>query len=90
MNEIDEIKALLHNNDIDTAINKLNNIIASDNSNDEAYFLLGNAYCKKSNWQQAINAYCQAININPESPAKLAYDRVNEILDFYNRDIYNP
>lgn len=87
---MDHIKELLNNNDIDKAIELLKLSIADNKNCDTAYFMLGNAYCKKNNWQQAINAYCQAIELNPESPAKMAYCHLQEIMTFFNHDLYNP
>ena len=37
----------------------------------------------------AINNYLEALNINPDSPAKQALEIANDILDFYNKDMYN-
>ena len=56
---------------------------------DELFYLLGNAWRKKGNWQMAMNNYLEAIHLNPESPAKQALEIANEILDFYNKDMYN-
>ena len=56
---------------------------------DELFYLLGNAWRKKGNWQMAMNNYLEAIHLNPESPAQQALDIANEILAFYNKDMYN-
>ena len=56
---------------------------------DELFYLLGNAWRKKGNWQMAMNNYLEAVHLNPESPAQQALDIANEILDFYNKDMYN-
>lgn len=53
------------------------------------YYLLGNAYRKMGNWQQALNNYLEAIERNPESPAVSARDMIMNILNFYNKDMYN-
>ena len=87
---MEHIKELLNNNEINKAIEALQQIINSDSKCDEALFLLGNAYCKKNAWQQAMNAYCQAIEINPESPALMAYNHLQDIMNFFNTDLYNP
>lgn len=50
---------------------------------------MGNAHRKKGDWRMAINNYLEAMAINPESPAANAYAIANEILDFYNKDMYN-
>ena len=56
---------------------------------DELFYLLGNAWRKKGNWQMAMNNYLEAVHLNPSSPAQQALDIANEILDFYNKDMYN-
>ncbi len=56
---------------------------------DEAYFLLGNAYRRQENWEYALNAYQKAMDLNTDSPARLAYDAIQEVLAFYNKDMYN-
>ena len=56
---------------------------------DQAYYLCGNAWRKQGNWQQALNNYRRAMDINPDSPAKNAYAMVMDILNFYNKDMYN-
>jgi hypothetical protein len=37
----------------------------------------------------AMNNYLEAVHRNPESPAQQALDMANEILAFYNKDMYN-
>ena len=56
---------------------------------DELFYLLGNAWRKKGNWQMAMNNYLEALDLNPESPAKQALEIAQEILAFYNKDMYN-
>ena len=50
----------------------------------------GNAFCKQGNWQEAINCYMEAIELNPDSPAVEAKAMLDDILNFYNKDAYNP
>ncbi len=56
---------------------------------DELYYLRGNAYRKQGNWQMALNSYLEAIALNPESPAVHARAMIMDILEFYNKDMYN-
>ena len=56
---------------------------------DEAYYLMGNAYRKLGDWQKALNNYQSAIELNPDSPALQARKMVMDILNFYNKDMYN-
>ena len=50
----------------------------------------GNAFRKQGNWQEAINCYMEAIELNPDSPAVEAKAMLDDILHFYNKDAYNP
>lgn len=86
----DRIKALLDEDKADDAIALLERYRADGGSLDDTlFYLLGNAWRKKGNWQMAMNNYLEAVHLNPESPAQQALDIANEILDFYNKDMYN-
>ena len=90
MQELESIERILVEGRIDEAIRLLDEYIASaPEPADRAYYLLGNAHRKRGDWQLAINNYLEAMAINPESPAANAYAIANEILDFYNKDMYN-
>jgi tetratricopeptide (TPR) repeat protein len=89
MEELSTIKGLLDKDDVEVAINALDIFIESNPTCDEAYYLRGNAYRKQGNWQQAINNYLSAIEINPQSPALQAHKMIMDILNFYNKDMYN-
>ena len=83
------IKESIKEGKLDTAIEALSQYILADPMNDEAYYLLGNAYRKQGNWQMALNNYLEAMERNPESPATNAHRMVMDILNFYNKDMYN-
>lgn len=86
----ERIRALLDSGSADEAIALLDEYRAGGGQMDDGlFYLLGNAWRKKGNWQMAINNYLEAIAINPDSPAAQALDIANEILDFYNKDMYN-
>ena len=86
----ERITALLDAHKADEAIRLLEDFMAGGGVMDDTlYYLLGNAWRKKGNWQMAMNNYLEAININPDSPAKQALDIANDILDFFNKDMYN-
>ncbi|MBR4167222.1 MAG: tetratricopeptide repeat protein [Bacteroidales bacterium] len=90
MPDLGEIEAILLEDRIEEAIRLLEEYVSSAPvPSDRAYYLLGNAYRKKGDWQGAINNYLEAMEINPDSPAKNAYSIANDILDFYNKDMYN-
>ena len=83
------IKELIREGQLETAIKQLSQYIQLDSTDDEPYYLLGNAYRKQGNWQLALNNYLEAIERNPESPAVQAHQMMMDILNFYNKDMYN-
>ena len=86
----ERVQALLDAYETDDAISLLDGYRASGGPMDDTlFYLLGNAWRKKGNWQMAINNYLEALHLNPDSPARQALDIANEILDFYNKDMYN-
>ena len=86
----EKIKALLDSCRADEAISLIDDFRASGGTMDDGlFYLLGNAWRKKGDWQMAMNNYLEALNLNPDSPARNALDMANEILDFYNKDMYN-
>ncbi|SEF65787.1 MULTISPECIES: tetratricopeptide repeat protein [Parabacteroides] len=84
-----KIKELIFNGETDDALRLLDEFIATNPMSDEAYYLRGNAYRKNGNFQQALNNYLSAMELNPDSPAHQAHDMLIEILNFYNKDMYN-
>ena len=84
MNEqLNHIRQLINEGHVDTAISRLNDWLQTASSpTAEAYYLLGNAYRKKGDWQGALNNY-------QESPAADARKMVMDILNFYNKDMFN-
>lgn len=88
---VNNIRRLLDAGLINEAIQQLDDILntPSYNSSDELYYLRGNAYRKLGNWQMALNNYLEAIDLNPQSPAVHAREMLMNILEFYNKDMYN-
>ncbi|MEG1580825.1 MAG: tetratricopeptide repeat protein [Bacteroidaceae bacterium] len=86
---MDKVKDLLDKCNADEAIVRLTALINQDKENDNYYYLRGNAYRKKGNWQEAIQNYLEAIALNANSPAVEAHQMMIEILEFYNKDMFN-
>lgn len=86
---MDTIKQLINENRTDEALRLLDEYIKKNTSDDEAYYLRGNVYRKTGDIRLALNNYLKAIELNPESPAQIAYNAQIKILDFYNKDMYN-
>ncbi len=54
------------------------------------YYEQGNNYRRQGNWQAAINSYLQAMELDPDSPAAEAKKMLDDILNYYHKDAYNP
>ncbi len=92
MAQLDIIKNLIHNGEVDQAIQELENLLSENGTianKDNIYYLIGNAYRKQANWKEALNYYQKAIDINSDSPALQARKAVIDILEFYHKDMFN-
>ena len=56
----------------------------------EEYFQRGTECRQSGDWQEALANYMEAIELDPNSPAVIAKEMVENILNFYNKDAYNP
>ena len=83
-----DILNLLDQGKIKEALNLIDLQIEQNREDDELYYLKGNTYRKICNWKGAIENYMEALTINQESPAREALKMTEEILNFYNKDIY--
>lgn len=72
------------------SIRILTEYIAEHPDSDEAYTLRGMQHWGCGNRSEAIKDYLSALRINPDSRAAMALKAANEILDYRNKDLYNP
>ncbi len=86
---MEEIKQLIREGRTADAISRLDSYLADHPKSDEAFYLRGNAYRKEGNTREALNNYLAAMELNPESPAHRAYQAEMEILDFFDKNLYN-
>lgn len=90
--QFSDIKDIIENLDSNSVVDKLNLLLSDPDccyEKDEIHYILGNVYRKQGNFQMALNNYLEAISINPESPALHAREMLMDILNFYNKDMYN-
>lgn len=87
-----EIKAAYEaDKDVARAIDEYTLLIqAAPTASDEPYIERGLLYWKLGKRAEAINDYNEAIRINPESRALQVKEATYSILDYYNKDLYNP
>ena len=90
---ISELKEKLKELSGEEAVKVLSDYIESNpgaSDLDEALTMRGMKYWGMQKYSPAINDYLAAIKINPESRAVQALKAANDILDYYNKDLYNP
>ena len=94
MKTIQEIKEMLSRSEGQEALDAANEIVESKGISKEtlanAYYLRGNAYRQQGNVRMALNSYLESMELEPDGPAAEAYRHIQELLDFYNKDYYNP
>lgn len=56
----------------------------------QEYYEKGNEFRKKQMWHEALNHYMAAIELDPDSPAVQAKEMVENILNYYCKEMYNP
>lgn len=64
--------------------------IASDSGDEEALIARGRLYWALGRRSEAIGDYLAAQKLNPSGKASQILKATYEILDFYNKDLYNP
>lgn len=92
MEQIESLKELINQGNVDTAIEQLNQLLQDtsvEKKKDLLYYLRGNAYRKKGDWKRTLDNYQYAIDLNPDSPAVQARKMTIDILNFYHKDMYN-
>lgn len=56
----------------------------------EEFYQQGNEYRKRSDWKHTLECYNQAIELDPDSPARKAKEMVENILAYYCKEMFNP
>lgn len=76
--------------DADPAIARISEYIAAHPADDEAWLLRGLRHWGAGHRREAIRDYLEAIRLNPDSRARAALETANAILDFYDKNQFNP
>ena len=86
----EKINRLIAENNLEKALAYIDEWLSNHSKYDKAYYLKVLVFRKQGNWKLTIENYLKAIEINPNSPAKQAYEMVMDIINFSNPDLYNP
>lgn len=76
--------------DVQGKIRALSERIAADGSDEESLIGRGRLYWAFGMRKEAINDYLAAQRVNPAGKASELLKASYAILDFYNKDLYNP
>lgn len=88
---MNDLKEKLNMMDAEKAISMLDAWIAEHPEDVEAYTLRGMRHFGAGHRSAAIGDYLTALRLDPENrKAKQALEYANSILDFYNKDLFNP
>lgn len=87
----DKIKEEIDCGRIQEAIEMIDGALAAESGAEAAlHYLRGNAFMKRGDWKEAMACYLQAEELDPDGPAREAKQMLTDILNFYNKDLYNP
>lgn len=87
---MEELKEKIRGMEAEEALAWLDSYIDGHPEDDRAYFLRGLKRWGAGRRGEAMTDYLAAVRLNPESPAQGALTACHEILDYRNKDLYNP
>ncbi|MBQ9255161.1 MAG: tetratricopeptide repeat protein [Bacteroidales bacterium] len=88
-NNYNKIRELTEKEQYSDALSMVDSLINEFPKDDMLWYLKGNVFKKQEQWQQAIDSYTQAISINPKNPATTMRRICIDILNFYDKTLYN-
>ncbi|MCF0209906.1 MAG: tetratricopeptide repeat protein [Bacteroidales bacterium] len=83
------IRTLLDKEEYDKALATVDAFIEEAKDDDMLWYLRGNVFKKQERWKEAIDSYTEAIGINPKNPATTMRRICIDILNFYDKTLYN-
>lgn len=89
--DIIEVKQLFEQNELNKAIEILNDIISVNSSEIQSLLLRARIYYKMQKWGDAMNDYCSVLEIDPDNQeAKSGIEMAKSILGYFTPDMFNP
>jgi tetratricopeptide (TPR) repeat protein len=89
--DISEAKKLFDLNELNKALEILNQIVLFDKTDIQLYLLRGRIYYKMQRWGDAMNDYGSVLELDPENQeAKSGIDLAKSILGYFTPDMFNP
>ena len=87
---VEDIKILVGNGEIASAMQELDAYIKANPGDDEAYFLRGKLRWQSGDRAGATSDYAHAADLNSDSGAVHALEMARDIESFFNPDLLNP
>lgn len=87
--EIAQIEEKINLGYTNESIKILNDFLSKSTDKETIYILLGKTYQKQGKWAEALNNFQYAIDINPCSRALEFRKMIIDIMNFYNKDMFN-
>ncbi|MBA4408829.1 MAG: hypothetical protein C0397_05340 [Odoribacter sp.] len=89
--DIVEAKQLFEQNELEKALQILNELIAKNGTDIQALNLRGRIYYKMQKWGNAMNDYTTVLEIDPvNAEAKSGLAMAGNILGYFTPDMFNP
>lgn len=90
MESTQKIEQFISDGHFDRAIECLDEAIEHTPGDANLWYLRGKTYWRMGKKAAAISDFEEAVHINPDSPAALALEMTQNVMDFYNPDLLNP
>ena len=87
--DYDSIEKLIDEGLLATALAHITENLESNPQDARMHLLHGKLMMKESRWGDAISCFLKAEAIEPDGPAREAREMLTDIMDFYNKDMYN-
>lgn len=85
-----EVRQMIADNRLDDAVAEISALISKFGDNADLLFERGKLLWKLGRKAGAISDYAAAAQIDSDSPAVTALEMARNVMDFYNKDMYNP
>ena len=84
------IPQLIDTGRIEEALQLIDTALGHSGDNYELYLLKGKAHLKNQQWHLAQSAFLKADELNPQGNAREYCTLIEDIMQFYHKDYYNP
>lgn len=89
MDDIQNIREAIRSNHLQKAMAIIDSELQKNPNSAMLYYLRGQIHMKRSEWSKAMTDFLQAEDIDPKSPARQCREMLCDIMNFYNKDMYN-